>query len=74
MAHPLNDVSLLRKAAYFDGTWIESTPHGHYAVSNPATGETLADLPRFQEAEARAEVDYAASFVQWFSEEAKRGS
>jgi succinate-semialdehyde dehydrogenase / glutarate-semialdehyde dehydrogenase len=127
MNYALSDVSLLRNGAYVDGTWIKSTPHGSYALHNPATGKILAELPRFRVAEtrmaidaagrafqswkktsakqrsdlihrwyelillhredlatiitleqgkplpeARAEVDYAASFLQWFAEEAKR--
>lgn len=123
----LNDPGLLRTAAYIDGQWVGETPHGTYALTNPATGEVIAHLPRCQEAEtdaaieaadvafaswrkvaaqtradiirrwydllvaarediarlitleegkpireARGEVDYAASFLRWFSEEATR--
>ncbi len=124
---PLKDKTLVRPAAHVNGTWVEKTPHGVYALSNPATGETLAELPRFGEAETRAaiaqadaalhgwkartagqradilhrwydlilanrddvatlitleegkplgeargEVEYAASFIRWFAEEARR--
>jgi succinate-semialdehyde dehydrogenase / glutarate-semialdehyde dehydrogenase len=127
MKHLLKDPSLWRTGACIDGQWLEASPHGTYAVHNPATGEKLVDLPRCQDAEAtraihaadrafrlwrgatakdrseilhrwyqlalehrddlatlitleegkplaeaRGEVDYAASFLQWFSEEAKR--
>lgn len=113
--------------ALIDGKWVTETPHGIFAVRNPATGELLAELPncaateteraieaaaraqvawrnvtakhrsevvrRWYElivehkellaalitleegkplSEGRAEIDYAASFVQWFAEEAKR--
>lgn len=123
----LKDPSLLRTAAFVGGAWVDATPHGRYALRNPADGALLAELPRFQEAEtaaaievaheaflawrkttakhraeilhrwytlivahrddlatlitleegkplaeARGEIDYAASFIQWFSEEAKR--
>lgn len=123
----LKDPELFRTAAYVNGAWIPSTPHGCYALRNPADDTVLAELPRFREtetvqaieaahraflhwrqttakvrsgilrrwydlivqhrddlatlitleegkplAEAKGEVDYAASFVQWFSEEAKR--
>jgi succinate-semialdehyde dehydrogenase / glutarate-semialdehyde dehydrogenase len=118
---------LLRTRAYVDGRWIEADDGATFAVENPATGETLAELPRLgaaetrraiaaaaralpawkartakdrahvlrrlaalmaeQEhelaslmvleqgkplAEARAEIGYALSFYEWFSEEAKR--
>ncbi len=123
----LKDASLWRTGAYVDGRWIESTIHGKYVLTNPATNEKLVDLPRFKEeetaeaieaahkaflswkqttakvrseilrrwyelmvanrddlatlitleegkplSEAKTEIDYAASFLQWFSEEAKR--
>lgn len=123
----LADPALLREAAYVDGEWVTETGHGSYTVTNPATGETLAELPRCQAAdadraieaahraflswcevsaqdradvirrwfdlviahkedlarlitleegkplaEARGEIDYAASFLRWFSEEATR--
>jgi succinate-semialdehyde dehydrogenase/glutarate-semialdehyde dehydrogenase len=123
----LKDEALWRTGASIDGGWVAETPHGKYAVRNPATGELLVELPRCREAEttaaiesadrafrqwrrttakrrsealnrwyqlivenrediatiitleegkplaeARGEVNYAASFVQWFAEEAKR--
>jgi succinate-semialdehyde dehydrogenase/glutarate-semialdehyde dehydrogenase len=123
----LKDPELWRRGAFVGGEWIDATPHGTYALRNPATDETLVELPRFKEAEtanaidvahkafltwrqttakarseilrrwyelmlrhrddlatlitleegkplaeAKVEIDYAASFLQWFSEEAKR--
>ncbi len=123
----LRDPKLWRTGAYIDGQWIAGTPHGTYALKNPATGEVLVNLPRCQEAEvdraieaadrafktwrhtpaqsradiirrwydlmlehkddlatlitleegkpireARGEVEYAATFLRWFSEEATR--
>jgi len=127
MKHLLKDPTLWREAAYVGGEWLAHTPHGSYALRNPATGAVLVELPRCQQAEARqaievahvaflawrkttarhraevlhrwytlvqenrddlallitleqgkplaearGEIDYAASFLQWFSEEAKR--
>jgi len=118
---------LLRRDAYVDGAWIEADDGGRFAVTDPASGAMLAELPdmgaaetrraihaanaawpawrartakeraavlrRWYElqlehqedlaqlmtaeqgkplAEARGEVLYAASFVEWFAEEAKR--
>jgi succinate-semialdehyde dehydrogenase / glutarate-semialdehyde dehydrogenase len=118
---------LLRTQAYVGGEWIDSESGETFPVVNPATGETIADVPRlgaaetrraieaaarafpgwsgslakerskvlrrFAElmaenredlavlmtleqgkpvAESRAEIDYAASFLEWFAEEAKR--
>jgi succinate-semialdehyde dehydrogenase/glutarate-semialdehyde dehydrogenase len=127
MKNLLKDQTLWREGALINGRWVSETPHGRYALRNPATGEVLVELPRCKEeetaeaietadvafrawrkttakhrsevlqrwyrlvvehrddlatlitleegkplAEARGEVDYAASFLQWFSEEAKR--
>jgi succinate-semialdehyde dehydrogenase/glutarate-semialdehyde dehydrogenase len=118
---------LLRPQAYVDGTWIDADSGETFPVVDPASGETIVDVPRlgaaetrraieaaprafpawsgllakdragilrrFAElmaehredlsvlmtleqgkplAESRAEIDYAASFLEWFAEEAKR--
>ncbi|KFF98897.1 succinate-semialdehyde dehydrogenase [Streptomyces scabiei] len=123
----LKDPALLRSAAYVDGRWIDRGDSGRFSVGNPATGETLAELPSLSRpqvaeaidaagralpgwralsgkqraqllrrwfdlvtehtedlarlitleegkplAEARGEMVYAASFIEWFAEEAKR--
>ncbi len=119
--------SLLRRHAYIDGRWVESDSGATFPVLDPATGETVAEVPRMGAAEtrraieaaaralpswqaltakerarilrrladlmleredelarllvreqgkplveAKAEVLYAASFYEWFAEEAKR--
>jgi succinate-semialdehyde dehydrogenase/glutarate-semialdehyde dehydrogenase len=118
---------LLRTRAYLDGEWVDADSTEAFAVVNPATGETLAEVPRLGAgetrraieaaaralpawkaksakerarvlrrisdlmldreeelasllvleqgkplAEARAEIQYAAAFYEWFGEEAKR--
>ena len=123
----LAEKSLWRSGAYIDGRWVNHSPHGTYELCNPATGKSLAKLPRCKEqetdqaieaahraflewrkttadhrsrvirrwyelciehredlatiitleegkpiSEARGEVDYAASFLEWYAEEAKR--
>ncbi|CAN7741284.1 NAD-dependent succinate-semialdehyde dehydrogenase [Variovorax sp. LjRoot290] len=127
MKHLLKDATLWREAAFISGEWVAATPHGRYALHNPADGSRLVELPRCREdetrraidaaqaafgpwrrttakargevlrrwyelivqhkedlatlitleegkplAEARGEIDYAAGFVRWFSEEATR--
>ena len=113
-------------SAYVDGAWVDADSGETFAVSTPATGEVVAEVPRMgaarraarsrprrraagwrgmlakerarimrrwadlmmdhQEAlaalltteqgkplaESRVEVAYAASFLEWFGEEAKR--
>jgi len=121
------EIPLLRRQAYVDGSWADADSGETFPVVNPATGETLAEVPRMGGdetqralaaaeralpdwkartakyrapilrrladlmlereddlarlmvleqgkplAEARVEVTYAASFYEWFGEEAKR--
>jgi succinate-semialdehyde dehydrogenase/glutarate-semialdehyde dehydrogenase len=121
------EVPLLRRQAYVNGEWVDADSGETFAVTNPATGEVLAEVPRMGAAEtrraiaaaeralpewkhrtakerarvlrrladlmfehedelarlmvleqgkplaeARVEVAYAASFYEWFGEEAKR--
>lgn len=123
----LKDPTLLRQHAWIDGHWIEADDCSRFAVTNPADGSVLAQVPDLganetrraiaaadaalpawrartakeratilrrwfelimanQEdlavlmtaeqgkplAEARGEVAYGASFIEWFAEEGKR--
>ena len=123
----LSERSLLETRAHIDGQWVSAEGGRSFPVTNPATGETIAevadlgpaetrcaidcaeraqtawaartakeraqilrrwfdlimthqeDLARLITAEmgkplaeARGEIAYAASFVEWFAEEAKR--
>jgi succinate-semialdehyde dehydrogenase / glutarate-semialdehyde dehydrogenase len=121
------ELPLLPRQAFVDGKWVDADSGLTFPVTNPATGETIADVPRMGAtetrralaaaeralpewkrrpakerarilrrladlmleheedlarlmvteqgkplAEARVEVAYAASFFEWFGEEAKR--
>ncbi len=123
----ISDQALLKTQAYIDGEWVDADSGDTFAVFNPATGESLADVARcgtaetrraieaaeraqadwrrqsakqraavlrrwhalmlvHQEdlaqiltaeqgkplAEARGEIAYGASYIEWFAEEAKR--
>jgi succinate-semialdehyde dehydrogenase / glutarate-semialdehyde dehydrogenase len=118
---------LVLRQGYIDGAWVDADSGATFAVTNPASGEVVAEVPRMgaaetrraieaaqralpgwrgllakeraaimrrwadlmmdhQEdlaalltteqgkplAESRVEVAYAASFLEWFGEEAKR--
>jgi succinate-semialdehyde dehydrogenase/glutarate-semialdehyde dehydrogenase len=118
---------LIRRQGYLDGRWVDADSGETFAVLDPATGETIADVPRMGTAEtrraivaaeralpewkhrpakerarvlrrigdlmlerreelaallvaeqgkplaeAKVEIGYAASFYEWFGEEAKR--
>ena len=123
----LTDSSLFENRAYVNGQWIDADDGGSFAVTNPATGEIVAEVAKcgggetrraieaaeeaqiewrqrtagerssllrrwfdlmmeHQEdlaqiltaeqgkplAEARGEIAYGASYIEWFAEEAKR--
>jgi succinate-semialdehyde dehydrogenase / glutarate-semialdehyde dehydrogenase len=123
----LADRELLRTKAYVAGAWVDADSGETFPVTNPATGDVIAEVPRLgatetrraleaaQRAqpawrartakeraailrrfadlmrehaedlsilltteqgkpllESRAEIEYAASFLEWFGEEAKR--
>ena len=123
----LKDTKLLRDQAYVDGAWTRADSGKTFPVSNPATGQVIAEVQDLGSKETRAaieaanaawgpwrkklakersailrkwfnlmmenqddlavlmvseqgkplteakgEVAYAASFVEWFAEEAKR--
>jgi succinate-semialdehyde dehydrogenase / glutarate-semialdehyde dehydrogenase len=63
---------LLRTRAYVDGRWIDADDGATFAVLNPATGETLAELPRLGAAETRRAVEAAArALPAWKARPAK---
>lgn len=119
--------ALMNTASYINGAWVSDGDDGTLSVTNPSTGEVIAEIPALSEhqtaaairaahdslpgwrarsgkersrvlrnwfdlvekhtddlarlitleegkplAEARDEVAYAASFIEWFAEEAKR--
>jgi succinate-semialdehyde dehydrogenase/glutarate-semialdehyde dehydrogenase len=123
----ISDQELLKTRAFIGGQWLDADDGGTFPVTNPATGETIADvascggaetrraietadeamrewrqrtakeraaiLRRWYDlmmgaqedlariltaeqgkplAEARGEIAYGASYIEWFAEEAKR--
>jgi succinate-semialdehyde dehydrogenase / glutarate-semialdehyde dehydrogenase len=123
----LKDPSLLRQQAFLNGQWCAADDGSSFAVTNPATGDTIGSVPNMGAAEtrraiaaanaawpawrtktakersailrrwndlmlanaddlalimtveqgkplaeAKGEIAYAASFIEWFAEEAKR--
>lgn len=72
MKHLLKDPALWREAAYIDGRWLAETPHGRYALHNPADGVRLVELPRCREEETRRAIEAAqAAFGPWRRRTAK---
>ena len=63
---PLADPSLLRDQAYVAGRWCQADDGRTFPVTNPASGEVLATIPRMGAAETRRAIDAAAAaFESW---------
>jgi succinate-semialdehyde dehydrogenase/glutarate-semialdehyde dehydrogenase len=63
---PLADDSLLRDKAYIGGRWCDADEGRTFPVTNPATGELLATVPRMGAAETRRAIEAAAAaFPAW---------
>ena len=63
---------LLRTSAYVDGVWAESDGGSTFPVLNPATGETIAEVPRLGAAETRRAIEAASrALPEWRATTAK---
>jgi succinate-semialdehyde dehydrogenase/glutarate-semialdehyde dehydrogenase len=68
----LQDPTLLRQQCYLDGQWLEADGGQSIAVQNPATGETIGQVPKMGAAEAERAVAAAArTFPAWKAKSAK---
>jgi succinate-semialdehyde dehydrogenase/glutarate-semialdehyde dehydrogenase len=72
----LNDTSLVVEAALVAGRWVEKASSGTtFAVTNPSTGETLAQLPDMGPHEAGEAIDAAyAAQKGWAAQTSKERS
>lgn len=72
MTLPMSDTSLLKTQAYINGTWISGSSEETLAVTNPATGEVLAQVAKVGAAETQHAID-AAQFAMrdWQQQSAK---
>jgi len=50
---------LLKRQAYVDGAWVDADSGETFPVVNPATGETIAEVPRLGAAETRRAIEAA---------------
>ncbi len=55
----LNDPTLLRTDSYVNGAWTSALGDRRFAVTNPATGETVAEVADLGAAETTAAIDAA---------------
>ena len=59
MLDTLNDTRLLRQQAWIDGRWVDASDGATQAISNPATGDTIATIAKCGTAETRQAVEAA---------------
>ncbi|MGV7246667.1 succinate-semialdehyde dehydrogenase (NADP(+)), partial [Caballeronia sp. M23-90] len=48
---------LIQSGNFIDGKWLEAADHARFSVSNPATGESIAQVADSGPADARAATD-----------------
>ncbi|MGK5056023.1 NAD-dependent succinate-semialdehyde dehydrogenase [Janthinobacterium sp. LB2P49] len=62
----LQDASLLKQQCLIDGAWCDADDGATIAVTNPATGEVIATVPRMGAAETRRAIASShAAFRLW---------
>jgi succinate-semialdehyde dehydrogenase/glutarate-semialdehyde dehydrogenase len=72
MTLSLNDSELFRQQAYIGGRWCEADNGTGFQVTNPATGEVLAQVPDMGAAETRRAIEAAkAAWPGWRHKTAK---
>ena len=59
LKHPLKDPSLLVERAYVDGQWIVADDGATLDITDPATGDVIAQVPALQGAETRRAIEAA---------------
>ena len=64
MALALNDAGLLKTSAYINGQWTPADSGDTLAVTNPATGEVVADVAKCGTAETRRAIEAAQTAQQ----------
>lgn len=71
----LKDPSLVRELGYIDGAWAAADNGAVFPVTNPATGETLAVVPKMGTKETNRAIRAAqAAFPAWRARTAKERS
>jgi succinate-semialdehyde dehydrogenase/glutarate-semialdehyde dehydrogenase len=68
----ISDQTLLKTQAYVNGQWIDADSGATLAVTNPATGETVASIAKCGTAETRRAIEAAnVALVSWRQKTAK---
>ncbi|MDT8320847.1 MAG: aldehyde dehydrogenase family protein, partial [Xanthomonadales bacterium] len=68
----LKNPELLRERAYIDGDWVSASDGGKFAVTNPADGSLVAEVPELGVDDARKAIEAAsAAWPAWRAKTAK---
>ncbi len=68
----LEDLDLFRQQAYIGGLWCDAVSGRSFPVTNPATGEILAQVPDMEAGETRRAIEAAkAAWPEWRRKTAK---
>ena len=71
----LNDPSLLQTHAYINGAWVSGNDSADFAVTNPATGDTITRVAALGANETRHAIEAAeAALPAWRAQTAKARS
>jgi len=57
----VTEQELLKQAGFIDGAWVAADSGAIFAVTNPATGESIATVPDMGAAETKRAIDAAAA-------------
>jgi len=72
MTIKLSDQALLKTQAYINGQWQDADSGATVPVTNPATGEVIAEVAKCSTAETRRAIEAAeAAFPEWSKRTAK---
>ncbi|RPH63036.1 MAG: NAD-dependent succinate-semialdehyde dehydrogenase [Burkholderiales bacterium] len=72
MTLQLKDMRLLKRKGYIDGRWVDADAAGRFAVTDPATGETIVEVTDMGAAETRRAIEAAhRALPAWRSKTAK---
>jgi succinate-semialdehyde dehydrogenase/glutarate-semialdehyde dehydrogenase len=68
----ITDKSLLKTQAYINGQWVNGDDGSTFSVTNPANGETIAEVASCGKAETKRAIEAAAAaMVDWRARSAK---
>ncbi len=72
MALQLKEMALLKRQGYIDGRWADGDGGKRFAVSDPASGQTIVEVADMGAAETRRAIDAAArALPAWRAKPAK---